>query len=50
MQKVVEASTEKVRMGETEGERSKGKNRKKMGEERKDGRSKESSRGMGNMG
>ena len=54
---VVEARTRKVRMGKTEGERSKRGSRKKMGgkekeeevEERKDSGSKENSKGVGNL-
>jgi len=56
--KTVEASTRKVRMGETERRRSerkskekeRGKREEKETEKGKNGRSKESSRGVGDMG
>jgi len=58
MQKAVEIRTGEVRIGETKEGRSKGGGRKKTGrkrkeeeaEKRKDGESKESSRGVGDLG
>ena len=56
--KTVETNTDKIRVAETEGERSKGESRKEMRRKRRkektkegeENRSKESSRGIGKMG